>query len=124
MSEISKKGSLKNLKGLIEEGRNSGSAGVFTAETFLKKAKEKIGIKFVVELIECSGPDNIDMAWLTSNCQHVYEDYWIFKGDQEFIEPAHIHLGSAVVPSLGGMSEAELIAGCKEWFGFDVEGGE
>ncbi len=61
--------------------------------------------------------------FLARNCTHVSGEYWIFEGDNEILEDElkeYEILAEGAVPCLGDLTEAELIAGCDEWFGIKI----
>jgi hypothetical protein len=58
---------------------------------------------------------------IPANCTHVKGDYWIFEGDEEFISGKFEVLAEGAAPSLGGLSEKELIEICAHVFGVQIE---
>lgn len=81
--------------------------------------KEVTKMEFLVALIKTH--DN--NKFLKDNCTHVKGEYWIYEGFNELLGDeltSHEIVCEGVVPCLGGMTEEELINGCREWFGLDV----
>lgn len=60
-------------------------------------------------------------GFLAETASHVVDDYWIYEGMLEVAEVAlseiRVIVRKGSVPSLGGLTENELIAGCQKWFG-------
>lgn len=60
---------------------------------------------------------------LHANCTHVFGNVWIFEGNTEVLEEDGVRFNvvlEAAVPSLGGLSQKELIELCDDCFGEDV----
>ena len=63
-------------------------------------------------------------SFLTLNCTHVKGQYWIYEGLDELLDDEltkYSLLAHGVAPSLGGLTESELVEGCLNWFNVDVE---
>ena len=61
--------------------------------------------------------------FLVDNCTHVTGEYWIFEGDNELLADElqeYEIVTEGGVPCLGDMTEAELIAGCEDWYGIKI----
>ena len=73
----------------------------------------------LIRVIDCTPEGKKD---LEINCMHVKGPYWIFEGDIDFIgEGIKLEIvEEGIVPSLGGLSERELIKVCKESFDVNV----
>ena len=54
------------------------------------------------------------------NCIHVKGDYWIFEGDEEALSGRFEIMAEGSVPSLGGLSQKELLDICQESFGVEL----
>ncbi len=56
------------------------------------------------------------------NCTYVCAGHWIQLGKANIDVADASIISNGISPiSLDGLSEKEMIEGCKEWFGFDVE---
>lgn len=76
-------------------------------------------MEFMAALVKA--PENC--KFLKANGTHVTRGYWIYEGCEELLADESKHakfLANACVPSLGGLSEQELITIAKERFGFDL----
>jgi len=72
-------------------------------------------MEFLTSLVKTSETNQ----FLIDNCTHVTGEYWIFEGDNELLKDElqkYEIVAGGVVPCLGDMTEAELIAGCKRWY--------
>jgi hypothetical protein len=57
--------------------------------------------------------------FLSGNCKYIVNNHWFYEGELFCLDEAgvsYITLGEESVPSLGGLSESELIEVCKERF--------
>lgn len=63
-------------------------------------------MSFLVNMIKAD-----ENSFLKENATHIVGPYWFYEGDLEFCDVKSFEdLGQSVVPSLGGLSESELIA--------------
>ena len=74
---------------------------------------------FLVNLIK-SAPTE----FLKDNATHVTGHYWLYEGMLECIGGSFENLGEAAVPSLGGLSESELIDLVKNYFDVNLSTGD
>ena len=81
-------------------------------------------VEFWVSLIKVSNGNNpAAKAALEANCTHVKGPYWIFEGETYCLEGDGVNfevIGEGAVGSLGGISQAELVAVCLNDFGVDL----
>ena len=70
---------------------------------------------FLVNLIK-SAPTE----FLKDNATHVTGHYWLYEGMLECLGGGFLNLGEAAVPSLGGLSESELIGLANDYFNYDT----
>jgi len=64
-----------------------------------------------MEFMTCLIKTPEDSEFLTENCTHVAKEYWIFEGDQEFLEDElnnYEVIADGCVPSLGDLTTKEL----------------
>ena len=71
---------------------------------------------FLVNLIK-SAPTE----FLKDNATHVTGHYWLYEGMLECLGGGFVNLGEAAVPSLGGLSELELMKLVKTYFGGSLD---
>lgn len=80
-------------------------------------------IEFQASLIVVNWYSDEAGRTLKENCSHVVRDVYIMEGDLEVLYEAGILfnlVAEGPVGSLGGLSEAEMIAVCDEAFGVDA----
>lgn len=57
---------------------------------------------------------------LESNCTHVIGDYWIYEGDEAFLDAPFVVLKRGIVGPLGDLSEDKLRNIVEESFGIKI----
>ena len=76
-------------------------------------------MEFWTSLIKTPGVNQ----FLEDNCTHVTGEYWIFEGDNCVLEDElkkYEIIAEGAVPSLGGLTETELVAVCEDRYGIDL----
>ena len=85
-------------------------------------------VEFWVSLIKVSNGNNpAAKAALEANCTHVKGPYWLYEGETDCLEADGVKfevVGEGAVGSLGGISQAELVAVCLDDLGVDLSAKE
>jgi len=89
-----------------------------------ERGKWRNTMEFWTTLIKVNGKQSEDaQKSLKINCTHVTDDYYIMEGDVDCLRDDGVSLheiAEGAVPSLGGLSENELITLCSEVYGVDI----
>lgn len=71
-------------------------------------------MKFEVNLIKTPESNQ----FLKAACSHVTGEYWIYEGELDCLDFDYTLIAIGECPSIGSLSESEMIAGCEKWFGW------